>query len=176
MPERGEGSISESCQNVTSEPMKTQETETVTANQDSRDLYSACDNRFSTEETPYLEVLCAANVTPGQFGLDDIDVTGREAKTEERTNFEKQGSLIAVAWSKQTEESRDTESPCETHMENDGEFPKELDNQLASAEQPNEMSPAAAGDSVFAESIPPAEEYRRQSIEEGLPDGQVIMK
>nr|XP_015207782.1 PREDICTED: uncharacterized protein LOC107078005 [Lepisosteus oculatus] len=147
--------------------------------QEGEDVCSACGNVFSSEEAPYLEVVCAADSTQGQFGLEGIGVEGEEITSQAEANFEKQGSLIAVAWSKQTEQSID-DTPLPEESENiEADFPNELERELItipSEKQPEEISHDAASDSVFVNDTLQAEKEQDQPIEKAPSAAQTEAK
>ncbi|XP_058883309.1 uncharacterized protein LOC131737543 [Acipenser ruthenus] len=104
-----------------------------------KELCSECGNVFSAEEVPYLEVLCAADSNKGQNRLDEVCIEGEVEKNEDNTSYEKQGSLIAVAWSKQTEATTEMEK---TTLEHETEDTKETEtNELPIEEKQEQPAP-----------------------------------
>ncbi|KAJ8395680.1 hypothetical protein AAFF_G00029170 [Aldrovandia affinis] len=70
-----------------------------------RELCSACGHTLAPEEIPYLEVLHATSNQEEPYGESRANEKGEDAACDVAVHFEKQGSLIAVAWGKPAEEA-----------------------------------------------------------------------
>ncbi|MGH0177740.1 UNVERIFIED_CONTAM: hypothetical protein FKN15_017454 [Acipenser sinensis] len=127
-------------------------------------LLTECGNVFSAEEVPYLEVLCAADSNKGQNRLDEVCVEGEVEKNEDNTRYEKQGSLIAVTWSKQTEATTEMEKAT---LEHETEDTKETEtNELPIEEKQEEPAPESRNlsDSDFIKGGLQAEDGQEMAI------------
>ncbi|XP_039618099.1 uncharacterized protein LOC120534572 [Polypterus senegalus] len=76
----------------------------ILTQQEENEICSACGNALTANEIPYLEVMGAEDMTEEYSKLDEICVEGNISG--HIPNYEKQGSLIASAWSKDTEDIR----------------------------------------------------------------------
>lgn len=96
------------------------------------------------EEMPYLEILCAYDAASKTH--QGLAAEGRPLEEEEgsaaksQQSYEKQGSLITLAWSKPPED--DTDYDTETAHGGTGQS-QDSDNSLSTQVQPNDISSTA---------------------------------
>ncbi|KAG9345612.1 hypothetical protein JZ751_008756 [Albula glossodonta] len=80
-----------------------------TGSSNRRDLCSACGHTLAQEEIPYLEILHARNNQEEPHEERRANENGEEDRCDVPRHFEKQGSLITLAWGKPSEDTNNQE-------------------------------------------------------------------
>ncbi|XP_051785643.1 uncharacterized protein LOC127528782 [Erpetoichthys calabaricus] len=131
----------------------------ILTQQEENEICSACGNALTANEIPYLEVMGTEDMTEEYSKLDEICVEGDVSG--HIPNYEKQGSLIASAWSKDTEDIRDTEHEAEETGQTDKQR-----HEILLRETNEELPPGSAKstNSLFREEPIQAEDTKKEEF------------